>query len=143
MFFGQEGIRTPDTVVRSHVLQSTELQARHININSFYYGCQLLKMSICILANLKIWGGRVRTYEQRSQSPQPYRLATPQNSNTVRRPNNSIKQIKSADLNIEIIGQEGIRTPDTVVRSHVLQSTELQAQTVLLIIYNNMELNFS
>ena len=46
------------------------------------------------------WGGRIRTYEWRSQSPQPYRLATPQNSNTVRRPNNSIKYIKSADLNI-------------------------------------------
>jgi hypothetical protein len=25
------------------------------------------------------WGGRIRTYEWRSQSPQPYHLATPQN----------------------------------------------------------------
>lgn len=24
------------------------------------------------------WGGRIRTYEWRSQSPQPYHLATPQ-----------------------------------------------------------------
>ena len=30
------------------------------------------------------WGGRIRTYEWRSQSPQPYRLATPQNINTVK-----------------------------------------------------------
>lgn len=27
---------------------------------------------------LEIWGGRIRTYEWRSQSPQPYHLATPQ-----------------------------------------------------------------
>ena len=32
---GQEGIRTPDTVVRSHVLQSTELQALCSNENKF------------------------------------------------------------------------------------------------------------
>ena len=36
-------------------------------------------MSLNIVLN---WGGRIRTYEWRSQSPQPYRLATPQNSNT-------------------------------------------------------------
>ena len=27
------------------------------------------------------WGGRIRTYEWRSQSPQPYHLATPQQNN--------------------------------------------------------------
>jgi hypothetical protein len=42
------------------------------------------------------WGGRIRTYVWRLQKTLPYRLATPQT------------------------GQEGIRTPDTVVRSHVL-----------------------
>ena len=30
------------------------------------------------IQNLLNWGGRIRTYEWRSQSPQPYRLATPQ-----------------------------------------------------------------
>ncbi len=29
------------------------------------------------------WGGRIRTYEWRSQSPQPYRLATPQTFNLI------------------------------------------------------------
>ena len=57
------------------------------------------------------WGGRIRTYEWRSQSPQPYHLATPQN----------ISKRSSRTIKLEFdIGQEGIRTPDTVVRSHVL-----------------------
>ena len=66
-------------------------------------------MSLNIVLN---WGGRIRTYEWRSQSPQPYRLATPQNSN--------IGQKITKYLSYFSIGQEGIRTPDTVVRSHVL-----------------------
>ncbi len=33
------------------------------------------------LKNFSNWGGRIRTYEWRSQSPQPYHLATPQQNN--------------------------------------------------------------
>ena len=29
--------------------------------------------------DILIWGGRIRTYEWRDQSPMPYHLATPQN----------------------------------------------------------------
>ena len=57
------------------------------------------------------WGGRIRTYEWRSQSPQPYHLATPQIFKS------KLRNKKVCNRNI---GQEGIRTPDTVVRSHVL-----------------------
>jgi hypothetical protein len=60
------------------------------------------------------WGGRIRTYEWRSQSPQPYHLATPQRSEQT---NRKIPKLHHLKCNI---GQEGIRTPDTVVRSHVL-----------------------
>lgn len=61
------------------------------------------------------WGSRIRTYEWRSQSPQPYHLATPQNFSK----NNSNLHFK-LQIKCRSIGQEGIRTPDTVVRSHVL-----------------------
>ena len=70
---------------------------------------------------LTSWGGRIRTYGWRSQSPQPYHLATPQDSNTVIRLNRLLfRHIRFINFLILIIGQEGIRTPDTVVRSHVL-----------------------
>jgi len=40
------------------------------------------------------------------------------------------KKMKQTKVVDDTIGQEGIRTPDTVVRSHVLYSTELQAHSV-------------
>ncbi len=39
-----------------------------------------------------------------------------------------ISEVKMLFLIYFIFGHEGIRTPDSVVRSHVLWSTELQAQ---------------
>ena len=38
---------------------------------------KLLFVPSILNLNRKNWGGRIRTYEWRSQSPQPYHLATP------------------------------------------------------------------
>ena len=62
------------------------------------------------------WGGKIWTREWGSQSPLPYRLATPQS------------------LDIDMVGSissgafEGIRTPDPRLRRAMLYPAELQTQ---------------
>ena len=63
--------------------------------------------NLVILITLINWGGRTRTYEWRIQSPLPYHLATPQGTLKWTFVNNKFE-----------LG--GIRTPDTMVRSHAL-----------------------
>ena len=39
------------------------------------------------------WGGRIRTYESRIQSPLPYRLATPQSTPILGRSSAQVKSV--------------------------------------------------
>jgi hypothetical protein len=85
------------------------------------------------------WGGRDRTFECGSQSPVPYRLATPQfHAPPVQRwggwwgLNPRFPEPQSGALTTELhppqVGApEGIRTPDPRLRRPLLYPTELQA----------------
>ena len=42
------------------------------------YFLQMMQFKLHLFDLYGIWGGRIRTCEWRSQSPLPYRLATPQ-----------------------------------------------------------------